>query len=331
MLTTSTAKSQLLSETKVPSSDTTNTTLLMKLWNESRRTVAGINGGKWPWLEIEEEVDTVADQDYVEIPNHIEKVISVRQQNGSNPTDVIYRPRMIFSQDAWDTLLQTLIGPSSVPYNCYQKDQKLYIFPTPDTSGNRVIMRGRIKLRDNDIDDYSTGSVVSIANGAKAVVGTGTTWTTSMAGRYIRITESDTANKGDGYWYKIASVGSATTLTLQKEYQGTSITAGTAAYTIGQITYEPEIYQAATIYRTVARFFQINDPLHPDRYNYYWNLYDGGVEAGTSERYGGMIGQMLEQANESMEGNYMAPLPRDGAPNNQSLPYYNPWQQASGF
>ncbi len=314
--------------TKVNSADTTNTALLQSLWNDSRRTVAGINSGKWPWLEIEEEVTTVANQDYVQIPNHIRKVMSVRQQNGALATDVIYQPRMVFDSTRWDSILATLVAASDVPYFCYQRDDRLYIFPTPNTTGNRVILRGRIKLRDLNIADYTTGTIVSIANGATTVTGSGTTWTASMAGRWIRITESNTANNGDGYWYEIASVTSATVLELVKKYQGTSIAAGSASYAIGQITYEPEAYQMAPIYRACAMFFQINQPMQPEQAHRYWRLYDGGVEAGLSKDYGGLISQMLEEANESMEGAYIAPWNNTGVP---LAPYYNPWLDASGF
>lgn len=317
---------------KVPAADTTNTALLVQFWMDSRRTVAGINGGKGPWLEIEEEVQTTANVDYVEIPNHIRRVMSVRQQNGSDPTDVIYIPRMVFDSFKWDTILAALLGSSDVPRFCYQRDNKLYIQPVPNTTGNRVILHGRIKIRDLSIADYTTGSVVSVANGGTAVVGTGTTWATSMAGRYIRITDSDTANKGDNYWYEIASVADTTHLTLKKPYQGTAISAGTAAYTIGQITYEPEAYQMATLYRALWQFFLINDPTHPARWKAYAMLYDGGQEAGLANLPGGLIGQMLEEANESMEGPYIPPSPRAGDGRAYDYPpYYYPWQDASGF
>lgn len=400
MLTYSTALSTLQSLTKVPSTDTTNSATLIQFWNDSRRTVAGIAGGKWPWLEIEEEVETIAGQDYVQIPNHIEKVISVRQQNGDNPTDVIYRPKMVFSQDAWDALLATLMGPASVPYNCYQRGDRLYIFPTPDTTGNRVIMRGRKKIKDINIADVtnitvadtsysttftgvlaedavsatlsgawglSTGEYqVTFSNGDVRIVtftasATTATWedglsssatatitvaaygggsiltlsgsaTADFVGRVIRITQTSAAGGGDGYWYEIGAYYSATLIALTKPYQGTELSAATAACTIGFATYEPEQYQMAPIYRSVWLWFQKEDPLHPDRYLTYAKMYDGGQEAGLTDRPGGLIGQMLDTEGESMEGNYVSPLPRDArdATNNYP-PYYNPWLNASGF
>lgn len=328
MLTYSTALSTLQKITGVNSANTADSATLIQFWNDSRRTVANMNGGKWSWLEIEEEVDTVASQDYVEIPNKIRKVMSVRQQNGANPTDVIYRPRMIFDSGAWDSILARLLGESDVPFFCYQRGQRLYIQPIPDTAGNRVIMRGRLKIRDINIADYSTGTVTAIANGATTVTGSGTTWTTSMAGRYIRITETDAAGGGDGYWYEIASVTNSTTIVLKKPYEGTTIAAGSAAYTIGLITYEPEAYQMAPIYRATAQWWDSKENMQlSDR---YWSLYDGGFEVGKADAPGGMIGQMLQEDGESMEGPYMSPLPRDGFGSDWP-PYYLPYDQATGF
>lgn len=328
MLTYSSALSTLQSTTGVLSTDTTSSALLIQFWNDSRRTVAGINGGKWPWLEIEETVQTTADQEYVEIPNHINNVISVRQQNGSNPTDVIYIPRMVYSAQMWDKILAQLLGSSDVPYFCYQRNNRLYIQPIPSTTGNYVLLRGRLKVRDINIADYTAGTVSAVAANGTTVTGSGTTWTTSMAGRYIRITESDTANKGDGYWYEIASVASATSLTLKKPYQGTAIVAGAAAYTIGAITYEPEQWQMAPIYRALAQWwdFKENELLAKK----YWMLYDGGFERGDRNSPGGMIAQMLDEANQSMEGPYISPSPRAGDVG-QYAPYWLPYNDASGI
>lgn len=334
MFTFTTATNMLLSLSKVPSGDTTNTTLLQSLWNDSRRTVASIRGGNWPWREFEKTVDTVADQDYVYIPNDMQKVTGVRVVVGSGVSATIYTPRLIYDAQKWQTVLAMRLGSNQYPYFCYQLGQKLLFSPIPSETGTDVTLIGRRALRDLSIADYTTGSIVSVANGGTAVVGTGTSWTTSMAGRYIRITESDTANKGDGYWYEIASVGSATTLTLTKAYQGTSIAAGTAAYVLGQITYEPEAYQMAPIYRSLALFFQSNSPLQNNIIaNQYWRLYDGGLEAGLlppGSNPGGLIGQMLEEANETFDGAYIPPGDRD-INNIQLAPYYFPTQDASGF
>lgn len=75
---------------------------------------------------------------------------------------------------------------------------------------------------------YSTGTITSIANGATAVVGSGTTWVASMVGQSIKI-----YGNGDGVWYKIATVTDATHLVLASNYKGTTIAAATEPYIIG--------------------------------------------------------------------------------------------------
>lgn len=329
MITYSVGLSTLQTLTGILSGDIVNSAILVQFWNDSRRTVAGLNGGKWPWLEIEETALTVADQEYVDIPNHIRRVITARQRNGATVGSVVYPIRLVFDQQKWDAIIAMLLGTSNVPFWGYQRENRLYIQPIPSTSDEQVMLRGRIKLRDLNIADYTTGSVVTATTDSKAIVGTGTTWTTSMAGRYLRITETNAANGGDGYWYRIESVQSATTLTLSKPYQGTSIAAGTAAYTLGQVTYEPETYHMAPIYRAAAQWWDMKEDMVLSQR--YWRLYDGGVEAGLSKEYGGLIGQMLEEANESMEGNYISPTSRDGIGRSNWPPYWFPYDDATGF
>lgn len=312
--------------TGVQSTDTTNSATLLQFWNDSRRTVAGISGGKWPWLEIEEQVTTVADQEYVEIPNHIRRIVSVRQQNQIAPNTVTYIPRLIFDPTKWDLIIASNLGTSDVPYFAYERNERLYIQPIPSTTGNIMKLRGRLIIRDVTIDDYTTGTITTIANGTTTMTGSGMTWTASMAGRWIQIAESNTANKGDGYWYEVASVTSATVLELKKPYQGTSIATGVATYVLGQITYEPEAYQMAPIYRAVAQYWDLKENMVLSER--YWRLYDGGQEIGKSDLAQGLIGQMMQEAGESMEGPYIPPT--DDRFYN-GIPYWYPYQLGSGF
>jgi len=60
-------------------------------------------------------------------------------------------------------------------------------------------------------DTYATGTI-SIADGGATVTGVGTAWTTSMEGQSILLS---------GAWYLIATVGSATSITLDSTFSGT--------------------------------------------------------------------------------------------------------------
>lgn len=64
-----------------------------------------------------------------------------------------------------------------------------------------------------------TAGTVSASPGSAIVTGTGTTFTSSMIGSYIQLAESND-------WYKIVSVASTTSLTMEVNYVGTSTLSG---------------------------------------------------------------------------------------------------------
>ena len=106
--------------------------------------------------------------------------------------------------------------------------------------------------------------------------------------------------------------------------------AATAAFTIGQATVIPEAYDMAPIYRTLAIFTKINDPVNSEVSKNWWRLYDGGNEIGESQTVGGLIGQMLANEGETEEGSYLPPT-GTGSPTQSGTPYYFPMSDASGF
>jgi|GEM_PF-3116770 len=400
-MTYSTLLSRYKTFTKNNSSD--NETLGAAYINDSIRTICSINGGKWPFLEVEETVQTVANQSFVTLPNNIRRVMSFRYTQGDDPeTDNTFPTRVIFDSEAWEIVLSTRLGTSNWPYFAYQKDRRLEFRPIPSTTGNLVSLRGRANIIDLSIADYSTGTITSVplvialtgavaagatsatlnanwalptgtytmffsnseqrlvtltngattctwtealaaaatssttvgtATGGAIVTASGTAFTRDMIGRWMRITQTTAANGGDGAWYQIGDFYSATVIGLKTPYEGTALAAATAAYTMGQVPIIPEAYQMAIIYRAAAIYWGVNNPGNPNTElaNTYWRLYDGGVEAGLSTEYGGLIGQMMEEASESMEGPYISPLPRDRNDTAQAAPYYWPFQDAQGF
>lgn len=302
---------------------TANQALGMQFVNDSIRTVCGMRGGRWPWLEFVTSVNTSASNDYVIVPASVEKIADLYITVGQE----IYTPVAVSDSFVWKQILASRLGTSDWSLYYYKQGNKVYIQPAP-AGVNPVTIRGRKKLRDLSIADYTTGGVLTATNGSTSVVGTGTAWTTSMAGRWIRISESDTANKGDGQWYEIASVASATTLTLVAPYEGTSITTGNAAYAIGQMSLIPEPYDMAPLYRAAALYWQTKDN---KKYEQYMRQYDGGFEAGLQNSSpGGLVGQLLETYGETTEGAYISPNINSGnVPGN--IPYWFPTQDATGF
>lgn len=314
----------------VSTSDTVAMTLVGTNVNDSIRTICNLQGGKLRFLESTKDMLTVANQEAYQIPNGFRKLVDLFITNaGSNPaTNTIYLPQMIFDPTKWKWVKALKLGYSDVPYFTYVENKRFFIQPIPSSGGNTITLRGRLQTSDLTRADYTSGTIASIANGATTVTGASTSWNASMIGSYIQITETTTANGGDGFWYEIASVTSTTVLELTKPYEGTSIVAATDAYTIGQCSVIPEAYDVAIVYRATALFWQNNNDLV--RAKTYWLMYDGGNEAGYSEEYGGLIGQMLANEGETEEGSYVPPFDRF-ANNMPQIPYYLPYQDASGF
>lgn len=193
-----------------------------------------------------------------------------------------------------------------------------------------TITNGGTALTFDALESAATATItVGTEEGGSIVTGDSTAWTTGMAAnRYIKITPTSAANGGDGYWYEVQEVIDTTHIALTKEYEGTAISAGTAAYTLGEMSVIPEAYDIAVLYRTIAIYWREKD--NKEKADYWWKLYDGGNEAGFTSEYGGVIGQMLANEGETEEGGYVPPFGSQNV-NIMQAPYYFPYQLASGF
>ena len=264
--------------------------------NDSIRKIMSMRD--WWWLETTDTVSTVASQQAYQIPATIRKLRDVYVNVGTT----VYMPEVIYDHSHWKTVLASELGDSDTPLFAYVRGKTLLLEPTPASNGNTVTFVGETNAIDLSIADYTTGTITTATNASTAVVGSGTSWNASMAGRYIRIDDSNAVNVGDNRWYKIASVTDATNLVLEKPYEGTSITAGSASYTIGQMSPIPEEYDIAPVYRATALYWDSQG--EHDRASTYWMLYDGGKEKGTTDIEGGIIGTMVSD-NASVDGSYI--------------------------
>lgn len=140
----------------------------------------------------------------------------------------------IFDEDEWQALLATQVSQESdVARYIFIRRDRFEIYPTPATTGNTITLRYEAGSKDLSADDYTTGTITTLANAGTAVTASGSTFTAAMAGRYFKINAYPV-------WYKISAFGTTTTLTLDKPYTGTAISAGTEAYTIGEMPRTPE-------------------------------------------------------------------------------------------
>ena len=316
-------RKDIASYSNVSTSDTIEMEKIDGYLNDSIRTICNQHGGKLRFLEATKDMVTVADQQTYQIPNGFRKIMDLYIYDGAGAVgDTIYTPRMIYDPKIWKHVLQGKLGTSEVPYLTYIENTQFKVEPVPSVSGNKITLRGRLKVRDLTIADYVTGTITTIANNTTTVTGSGTTWTASMKGRYINF---DEASGGDGFWYKIDSVTNGTTLELLKPYEGTSIASGTATFTIGQSSVIPSAYDVGVVYRSTALYWTNQKDL--ERARTYWLLYDGGKEAGLSKDYGGLMSEMIVNEGETEEGAYIPPLGTLNPYND----YYYPRQQATGF
>jgi len=244
-----------------------NLTLGDQIANDRYREVCAMKD--WPFLHRLRTATTVASTTFANLAYDIDQVESVFVTVGTTR----YNPKPAPSRQFWDQLHYS-VQTNDTPQYWIAYDGQIGLWPRPSTAGSTISMNSKIRVIDLGVADYTTGSIVSVANGGTAVVGTGTTWTERMAGRWIRMTYSNTANTGDGEWYEISSVGSATTLTLVRPYGGTAIAAGTASYTIGQMPLLPESHHTMPWIGAVADYW---DKENDDRGPKYQKKYDDAL------------------------------------------------------
>lgn len=163
---------------------------------------------------------------------------------------VRYTLENIHDEREWQFLQsdQASTAESDIPQKIIVRKDNFEIWPTPSTNGNTMTLLYEATGQELQFDDYTDGTIATLANGGTAVTGTGTTFTSAMAGRYFKI-------NNDGVWYKIASFGTTTTLTLDKEYEGLAISGGSETYTIGQMPLTPEDTHHIPVYYAVMEYY----------------------------------------------------------------------------
>ena len=210
----------------------------------------------------------------------------------------IYTPKKCSSREQWDKLNQSANITSNIPEWYFVFGGQVGFYPKPASASNTITYVYSKLVKDLSIADV-TGNIATAVNASAAIVGNATSWAAGMAGMWLQITDATAANKGDGVWYEIASVESATGLTLDKNYEGGAITAGTAPFTIGQMSILPygfgilPVYKACQIFFTSIKKDKIQAELYKDLYselfstlieNHSMNTFDPVIEDGDEEQ-----------------------------------------------
>jgi hypothetical protein len=206
---------------------------------------------------------TVVNQQFYNTGVDFDRMISVILAVGTTTYSLVE----VSSQLEWDMLNEASFT-SDVPQFYFILADQVGIYPTPSSSSNTITFTFKKRIKDMTEDDFTTGTVASITNGATTMVGNAPSWVTAQAGRFIRITS-------DGDWYEIASVTNSTTLELTKNYEGTTLAAATEAYIIGDMPVIPENHHQMLAWRPVANYFRQNGDLQ--RASVFEQMYQDGL------------------------------------------------------
>jgi len=186
----------------------------------------------------------VADQQFYQLPEdaHKLKEIVVKWSSTYNvPLGQIPDER------AWRML--NMYSQTGQPTHYFIKGyDEVGLYPIPSasvTSGIELVFSPRHNQMTQD--DYTTGTI-TVTNGSQTVTGSGTTFTAKMVGQWLEVTDGT-----DNNWYRVSAYTSATILTLENYYQGTS--GGTKTYRIGQVMDLPEEYLEAPVDYAAYRHF----------------------------------------------------------------------------
>lgn len=192
----------------------------------------------WPFLEQTRPLLTIASQQFYNLPYDCGQVREISVVLSTKT----YTPKLCPSRAFWDQLNLTSFTSDYTEWYFVFAGQ-VGLWPKPASSNNTINIVQKTKVIDLQFADITNTTVDNIANGSTTLTGTGSPgWTNQLVGRYIQIAAtSNTSNTGDGVWYQISAVPTASTLTLTRAYGGITITTAAAAVcTIGQMPILPE-------------------------------------------------------------------------------------------
>lgn len=229
-----------------------------KLWiNDVKNKILSM--ADWPFLEDEWYADSVASQESYRMAHSYRRLLNVWYINSDNK----YMPKEIMSNREW-TEKSALSTTSDYPDFFHIFADYIHFYPKFSTAGIDIHMRFiKSEKEFSNWTNYTTGTL-SVTQNTSAVTGSGTSWTSSMIGRSILL---------DGLWYEISNVGSTTSITLAKTFEGATITAGT--YTIGEVTSIPDGFQDMLWQRPASIYFMQKG--EEERANFYLSLYKDGL------------------------------------------------------
>jgi len=238
---------------------TTNTTWGKKMINDTQKGICAL--ADFTFLDDEMYASSVANQaSYRLPPNYLTGSLSEVYVivNG-----IKYAPKEIHSTTDFDKIAIDTSTASTPQYYCIYNDY-INFYPLPADTSWTIYAKYRQVAQEMLADDYDTGTI-TVTNNSLIITGSGTTFTTTMIGRWILLP--------NGIWHKIQTFTNAISLALYKTYEGTT-TVG-ATYTIGDCPIIPDGFQELLIYKPLEHYFMMAG--EEKRSVFYKNLYDAGI------------------------------------------------------
>jgi hypothetical protein len=210
---------------------------------------------------------TAASQQYYQMPEDgiRPKSITITISGTSYPLTEVA------SEAEWRLMNATVVTSDTPRFFYFRGSDEYGIYPIPATStsnAGEIIYLAR--HHELTADDYTTGTI-GVTQNSVAIVGSGTSFTTLMAGRSLQISSNGSP---DNFWYKIASFTDTTHMSLENSFGGSTGTGKT--FIIGEVPDLPEeVHYAPVDWALHRAYLRRRDTTQAD---YYKRLFDESVD-----------------------------------------------------
>lgn len=198
--------------------------------------------------------------------------------------------KVVNSEYLWEVLNSITVQASVLPQYYYPRRDDFGIWPVPQATYTGNIY---YHYRDRNLmtADYAAGTV-AVTNSSTTVVGTGTSFTSAMVGRWFTI--DDTTVPGRGYFYRVVAVTDSTHLTLFQNWVG-STSSGVSSYRIGESPEIPEDLHMYLVDGVTGGFYKDYRHDAPSSVPYFNSFWTGDPsnpnrKIGDTDVAGGLIG-----------------------------------------
>jgi hypothetical protein len=246
--------------TRINDSAAATTTLIKALINEGIRFVNDVCDLEYGRMEYTD--TTVASQQGYALNVNMLRPNAVMVTVSSTK----YNPREITEKIQWENINSTTTTGDVPEYWFYdQEERKVELYPIPASASNTITIRGFKKRYEITASAYTTGTV-GVTAGASAVTGSGTTFTSTMVGRYIQFSNTD-------YLYEISAYTSATAITIREK---ALITVSGGTYTIDEVIPLPDGFEDLAMFYAMMSYYAIKENM--EMRNHYKYLFDEKIK-----------------------------------------------------